>query len=266
MQFANCPVSVVTDSELGHRYSVIGTSFFRDFRLHIDWVAKTMTLSPYPGAPVLAAEAAPMDAVNLGNEQGWSHALIDDNRILVPAMVEKRPVGIVMLDTSNTMNMLSPAAAAPFKPTMDQTVNVEGVSGPLVRIFRKDGGGNANVSDVIGLEGVPGALVDTAMTNKQGGGGTERVSSVASTNGKNVPIKIVGDRMAVAFAGNQPPIFALFSFDISPASHAAGVEIGGIIGYSVLRQYFIDIDYRNGMVNLTYDQGFPLRAETMKSQ
>ncbi|HZL26333.1 MAG TPA: hypothetical protein VFC39_07375 [Acidobacteriaceae bacterium] len=109
-------------------------------------------------------------------------------------------------------------------------------------------------------------LIDTEMSNKQGGGGTERVSSVATANGKNVPIKIVGDRLAVAFAGNQPPDFALFSFDISPASHAAGLDIGGILGYTVLRQYFIDIDYRNGMVNLTYDQGFPLRADVLKSQ
>jgi tetratricopeptide (TPR) repeat protein len=266
MQFAKCSVSVVSDSDLGHRYSVIGTSFFRDFRVHLDWVAKLMTLNPYPGTPVLAAEAAPMDAVNLGNEQGWSHALIDDNRILVPAMAEKRPVGLVMLDTSNTLNMLAPSAAIPFKPTMDQTINVEGVSGSIVRIFRKDGGGNANESDVIGLDGVPGGLVDTAMTNKQGGGGTERISSIASTNGKNVPIKIVGASLAVAFAGNQPPDFALYSFDISAASHAAGLEIGGIVGYTVLRQYFIDIDYRNGVVNLTYDQGFPLRSDIMKSQ
>lgn len=266
MQFAKCSVSVVPDAELGHHYSVIGTSFFRDFRLHLDWVAKTITLSPYPGTPILAVEAPPMDAVNLGNEQGWSHALIDDNRILVPAMVEKRPVGIVMLDTSATLHMLSPKAAAPFKPSMDQSVNVEGVSGKLVRIFRKDGGAHQNESDLRDLGGIPSSLVDTVMTNNAVGGDIDHVSGLASSNGKNVPIKLVGQRLSVAFAGNQPPDFALYSFDINAASHAAGVDIGGILGYGVLRQYFIDIDYRNGMVNLTYDQGFPLRAETMKSQ
>jgi hypothetical protein len=266
MQFGKCSVAVVPDIELAHRYSVIGTSFFRDFRQHIDWVAKMLTLSPYPGAPVLAAEAAPMDAAVLGNEQKWSHALIDDNRILVSALVAKRPVGLVMIDTSNTLNMISPAAAIPFKPTMDQTINVEGVSGNLVRIFRKDGGGTANKSDIIGLDGLDGSMYETALSVKDGGGGLERKSSLATTDGKNVPVKIVGDHMTVAFAGNQPPDFALFSFDIRAASHAAGLDIGGIVGYTVLEQYFVDIDYRNGLVNLTYDQGFPQRAETRKSQ
>jgi hypothetical protein len=266
MQYGKCAVSVVSDSELGHHYSVIGTSFFHDFRMHLDWVAKQITLNPYPGAPVISAESAPIDAATPPAEQTWSHAVIDDSRILVPAMVEKRPVGLVLLDTSNTLNMLSPASATPFKPTMDQTINVEGVSGPLVRIFRKDGGGNANVSDVIGLDGVTDSLVETAMTNKEGGGGTERVSSVATTNGKNLPIKIVGDRLSVAFAANQPPDFPLFSFDITPASHAAGLEISGILGYTVLRQYYVDIDYRNGLVNLTYDQQFTMRQENMKSR
>ncbi len=234
MQLGKCAVSVVPDIELGRRYSVIGTSIFRDFKLHLDWVAKVMTLTPYPGPPVVAAESAPIDAVVPDSEQHWSRALIANNRILVPAMVEKRPVGLVMIDTSNTLNMLSPSAAIPFKPSMDQTVSVEGVSGNLVRIFRKDGGGETDRSAIIGVNGVAG--------------------------GGNVPVKLVGDNLSVAFAGNQPPDFTLFSFDISAASHSAGLDIGGIIGYGVLRQFFIDIDYRNGLVNLTYDIGFPTRA------
>jgi tetratricopeptide (TPR) repeat protein len=243
MQFAKCSVSVVLNAELGHRYSVISTSFFRDFRQHIDWVVKTLTLSAYPGAQVLAAKAAPMDAVMLGNEQNWAHALIDDNRILVPALVEKKPVGLIMIDTSYTLNMLSPAAATPFKPAMDHTVSVVGVSGNLVRIFRRDGGADPDRSEVIGLDG-----------------------DSSTSNGKNVPIKAVGAHLSVAFAGNQPPDFALHSFDISAASHSAGLEIAGIVGYTVLQQYFVDIDYRNGLVNLTYDEGFPGRASAMQAQ
>jgi len=236
MQLGKCSVSVVPDAELGHRYSVIGTSVFRDFKLHLDWVAKLMTLTPYPGPPVVTAESAPVDATTPDGEQRWSRALIDDHRILVPAVVQKRPVGLMMIDTSSTLNMLSPAAATPFKPSADQTVAVEGVSGNLVRIFRKDGGGETDRSNIIGVDGVAG--------------------------GKNVPIKRVGDSLTVAFAGNQPPDFALFSFDISAASHTAGLELGGILGYTVLRQFYIDIDYRNGLINLTYDLGYPLRPTT----
>jgi hypothetical protein len=235
-QYGKCAVSVVPDAVLGNRYSVIGTSFFHDFKIHLDWVAKLMTLTPYPGPTVFAAESAPMDATTPDNEKTWAHALIDDGRVLVAARVEKRPVGLIMIDTSRELEMISPLAAAPFKAQPEATLHVEGVSGQMVRIFGKDGSS------------------------------TEAVSSVISKDGKNVPIKNVGNFLAVSFAGNQPPNFQVYSFDISAASHAAGLEVGGIVGYHVLRQYFIDFDYRNGLVNLKYDEGFPQRDEINRSE
>ena len=32
-----------------------------------------------------------------------------------------------------------------------------------------------------------------------------------------------------------------------------GVKIGGLLGFSILREYSIDIDYRNGLIVLRYD-------------
>jgi hypothetical protein len=231
LSYGKCAVSVVSDAALGHSYSVIGTSFFQDSLIHIDWVAKQITLAPYPGARVITAEANPVDASIPASEKDWVHAIVDDGRVLVPVAVEKHPAGLVMLDTAGTLNMLSPfaAATASLKTKVDASVSVIGVSGPLVRIFRKQGGGDINQS------------------------------SVLFPDGKDVIIHTIGDQMAVVFAGNEPPVFSLYSFDNGLASHAAGLEIGGIIGYSVLQQYFIDIDYRGGLVHLKYDIGFPLR-------
>lgn len=231
LHYGKCAVAVVPDATLAGRYSVIGTSFFQDSLIHLDWPAKEMTLSAYPGASASEAESGPIDASVPSSEKAWVHAIVDDGRVLVPASVEKHPVGLVMLDTSWTINMLSPfaAATASLKTQPDVTVSVDGVSGPLVRIFRKDGGGSLYQSNVL------------------------------SSEAKNVPIRIIGERVTMAFATTEPPDFPLFSFDNSQASHAAGMELSGMIGYAVLRQYFIDLDYRNGLVNLKYDIGFPLR-------
>jgi hypothetical protein len=235
LRYGKCAVAVVPDAALASQYSVIGTSFFQDSLIHLDWVAKEMTLSAYPDAPASAGEPRLIDASVPSSEKAWVRAIVDDGRVLVPAAVEKHPVGLVMLDTSSTLNMLSPLAAAnaSLKTHLDDTVSVTGVSGPLVRIFRKDGGVNLDRSDVL------------------------------SPEAKNVPVRVIGDRVTVVFAANEPPDFPLFSFDNSAASHAAGVEINGMIGYAVLRQYFIDFDYRNGLVNLKYDIGFPLRDSAL---
>lgn len=45
----------------------------------------------------------------------------------------------------------------------------------------------------------------------------------------------------------------LVSFDLTPLSNDAGVEISGILGFAMLRLLDVKIDYRDGLVDFTYD-------------
>jgi hypothetical protein len=229
LHYEKCPVTVVPDAVLAGRYSVIGTDFFRDSLIHLDWNAKLLTLTPYPGPAVYAAEITPVDAATPAAEKDWSHAFIDRQRILVPALIDKKPVGIFMLDTSYLLNVMAPALAARFHPEPDATLAIFGVSGDLVRTFQKDGGADLNRTELVDFKG------------------------------DNLPVRLVSHNVSARFAGNAPPDFGLWSYDINPTSHAAGIEVSAIIGFRVLRQYYFDIDYRNGLVSLKYDLDFPFR-------
>ena len=45
----------------------------------------------------------------------------------------------------------------------------------------------------------------------------------------------------------------MIAFDKSAISRSVGVEVSGFLGYSALAFMQMDIDYRDGLVNFTYD-------------
>jgi hypothetical protein len=46
----------------------------------------------------------------------------------------------------------------------------------------------------------------------------------------------------------------LVTFDLTHISDAAGTEISGVLGFAMLRMLDMKIDYRDGLVNFTYDE------------
>jgi hypothetical protein len=53
---------------------------------------------------------------------------------------------------------------------------------------------------------------------------------------------------------------AAISFDLSPKSSNTGVEVSGLLGFYVLKNYFLDINYRDGLVQIRYDQNQRYKA------
>jgi hypothetical protein len=45
----------------------------------------------------------------------------------------------------------------------------------------------------------------------------------------------------------------IISFDMTSISDSAGTEVSGILGFAMLRMLDIKIDYRDGLVDLTFD-------------
>jgi tetratricopeptide (TPR) repeat protein len=232
LHYANCPVHVVPDGDLGNgehqRYSVIGTDFFRNSLISITWVAKEMTLSPRPGPSNTLT-----DAVTPATEKGWARVYLDGNRILLPTSINKKMSGLFLLDTAYAPVVLSPSTAAAFRPAVDNDLRIVGVSGPLVRVFLRDGG----------------PLDRTTFSDPKG---------------HLLPVSHTEKLTEFGFAGNAKLETKVYSFDIDQLSHRAGVEINGLFGFHTLREYFIDIDYTNGLVRLKWDQAFFDRPTTYR--
>ena len=61
------------------------------------------------------------------------------------------------------------------------------------------------------------------------------------------------DHAKIRFAQFQQEREDLTSFDMTSMSNSAGTEISGSLGFVMLWLLDIKIDYRDGLVNFTYD-------------
>jgi hypothetical protein len=228
----NCPVTVIPSSIVGKFNSLIGTGFFRDHLIHIDYVSKTIALATLPAAPT--GETLPTA------EKDWTPVLVSGSRLIMPIWLNKKAPYLFALDTGNFVSILSPATAKQFSAGKITRLNVIGYSGNLVKLYSRLTSTAFNEVDIRDPKG-------TRLT-------------VTTPDYDKLVNMVVGR----AELNRRPTI----SFDISPFSHNSGIEIDGLLGFANLRNYAIDIDYRNGLVNLVYDvnQRYDLRTrgETLR--
>ena len=221
LTFHGCGVSVVPDAQLASRYSLIGLDFFRNSLIDINWKGPELTLTPYPEAnPTTLTDATVPPA-----EKDWTPILIDRARILMATTINKAPNGLFLLDTSRTPVVLSPTTVAAYMPGAS-SIGIYGVSGPVLRLYSQEKVSDLNRTDIISPEG--------------------KLLHVT------VPVKST----LLQFGGTSHLPTGVVSFDITPISHDAGLEISGIVGYPVLSFYYVGIDYRNARIKLTQDVGY----------
>jgi tetratricopeptide (TPR) repeat protein len=223
LSYRNCPVTVVPNSALDDHNSLIGTSFFRDHLIHIDYVAYTLKLTPLPTPPT--GEAMLTDQFIAPEESDWSPVYVAGPNVLLPTLINKKGPFLFALDTGTTKTILSPAvAASQLSVGKDTTINLKGVSGRVVKVIARDGGGVTDVTDV------------------------------RDSNGKLLPVSRPVGLPVLRFTKNEIPDDSAVSFDISTMSHADGVEISGLLGFHILSYYSLDLNYRDGLAQVLFDQ------------
>jgi hypothetical protein len=224
VEFRDCPVRVVSASDLAGANSLIGADFFRDHLIHIDYVAQLLTLSPYPDRLGVDTHA-PADQFVAPDEKDWSPVYIAGAKILVPSLINKKGPYLFLLDTGVGRTIFSPALTTSLlSSTTDATVNLQGTSGDIVKVMPREAGPELDRVDVRG----------------------PNHELLRVTRPVKVPV--------LRFTTNERTDLSSVSFDISPQSHAAGTEISGLLGFFALRNYFIDINYRDGLARILFDQ------------
>jgi hypothetical protein len=61
------------------------------------------------------------------------------------------------------------------------------------------------------------------------------------------------DKATLTFAHFQQPNLGIITLDLSTVSRHTGTEISGFLGFDVLRQLEVKLDYRDGLVDFVYD-------------
>ncbi len=222
VEYHNCPVHVVPAKELANLNSLIGLDFFRDHLIHIDYVTGTVSLAPLP--PVPTPSAGPLtDRYIADDEKSWSTAYKVDDNLLVPTFVNKKGPFLFAIDTGSWRTVFARSAGKPVTCLHDSTLLFTGVSGPIVKVL---------------------PMTDTP----------DNSSKVRGPNGSLVKIGAPDNVADLRWGGVDYISRVPLCFDISAKSHATGVDVAGLIGFDDLSPFYIDLNYRDALIHLKFDE------------
>jgi tetratricopeptide (TPR) repeat protein len=233
VEYHDCPVRVVASSSLAKANGLIGLDLFRDHLIHIDYPDQSLTLTPLPSTPL--AEPTTERTIVTPTDKAWSPIYVDGSNILVPTLINKQGPFLFVLDTGAPHTVLSPdVTSRTLDKSSDATIAIRGTSGPVVKFIPKESGGNVNSSN--------------------GGGGDRDRADIYSPSGTLLKVSRPVKLPLYRFAGSEVPNRSAVTFDLTPKSHDTGVEVSGLLGFDILRGFIIDINYRDGMARILFDQ------------
>jgi hypothetical protein len=226
IEYHDCPVRVVDSSTLAKANGLIGLDLFRDHLIHLDYPDQSVTLSPLPATPL--AEPTTERAIVTPTDKAWSQIYVDGSNILVPTLINKQGPFLFVLDTGAPHTVLSPdVTSRTLDKTTDATIAIRGTSGAVVKFLPKESGGGGGDRDRADIYSAKGTLLTVSR-----------------------PVKLPLYR----FAGSEVPRRSTVTFDLTPKSHVTGVEVSGLLGFDVLRGFIVDVNYRDGLARILFDQ------------
>ena len=215
MEFTNCMLRVLeNDSQLGID-GILGPDIFRSFVVTLDFPASELRLSTLPSRPDEADETPTLGTD--GGAAGTTVAQTRKDRYVAPEMANWEKV----FRFGHQLIVPTYIGKAPVKLFIldtgaGQNLISQDAAREVTKVHADDGG------RVRGISG--------------------DVNHVAGT-----------DSLFIQFAGVRQPIGqGLNAIDTSQVSRGTGVEISGFIGYPILHQLVIQIDYRDDLVHVSY--------------
>jgi predicted aspartyl protease len=217
MEFKNCMVRVLEPGGALEVDGLIGPDVFRDYLVTLDIPSTEVRLGPLPKRP---------------DEQGGKTTTLDTTD------EEEGPVSIA---DSAKDRYIAPEMTSWFPVfRYQQFLIVPTVIGSAPRkLFMMDTGAALGMITPAAAREVTHVSTDSNL----------RVKGI---NGE-VKTVMMADKVAIAFAGVRQINEGMTSYDSRLLAHAAGVEISGLIGFPMLRELVISIDYRDNLVHVVYD-------------
>jgi Flp pilus assembly protein TadD len=214
MEFHNCMVRVVEDRDvMPGQDGLIGADVFRNFVVSMDFPGMEVKLSPLPKRPDEAGQTA-----TLGTN-GEDHVASADgphDPYVAPEMKNWTPI----FRSGHMLIVPTKIGNVPDKLFLvDSGAGVSSISPQAAREVT-----GVTVNDGAKIRGVSGEVKSVMLTGA----------------------------MAIQFANVRQQATGLVSFDNSGLSQMMGVEISGMIGFNILRQVTLEIDYRDDLIHVSY--------------
>ena len=234
LEFENCPVEVMESRSVVEEDGLIGTDVFDDFLVDIDFPNEKLKLSELPKRP---GEAESKPALKEEDDDS------DDEETAESSDESKAP------DTKNT--------SAPRPEPHDRYIAPEMQS--YTRVLRF--GHQLLVPTKIGDVPTKLFILDTgAVSNSISPAAAREVTKVHGDS--NMTVKGISGTMDKVYSANKAVLqFGhlrqenqdMIGFDTTAISDNVGTEVSGFLGFTMLRFLDIKIDYRDALVDFSYD-------------
>ncbi len=242
LEFADCVVTVSDRMPLSDEDGLVGANVFSSYLIDIDFPAEKMKLSPLPKRP--DETVAPTGL----NTEGESSSNPDDDTDETAANRKAEPTG----DASKTTK-----AAAALALPKDRYIAPETKSWSPVFHF----GHQLLIPTEVNNSKPMLFLIDTgAWTNLLSIRAAREVTKINSDSymrvkGMSGSVAEVyrADRATLRFSNISQKAWDVVTFDLSNISRDAGAEVSGILGFELLGKLQVKIDYRDGLVDFSYD-------------
>lgn len=247
LEFRDCVVAVSDQRSLTDEDGLIGADVFGSYLIDLDLPGQRLKLSPLPKRP--EETVAPKSLNSEGEEQANAEQKEDPE------------TGQTLKDQKSSQ--LSSQASHPIPK--DRYIAPEMVN--WTKVFRF---GHAmlvptSVNDskpmLFGLD--TGAF--TNVLSLRAGRLVAKVSSdyrdrVGGLNGE-VNKVYSSEKVTLSFGHYRQSNQGMVTVDLSTVSRQTGTEVSGFLGFAMLRQLELKLDYRDGLVDFEYD---PKRAHLMR--
>lgn len=223
MEFKNCVVRVLESNSVLQIDGLIGTDVFRNYLVTLDTPGRQVRLDPLPKRTDETAEAEASLETEGGDESTVTKG--PRNRYIAPGMEGWTTI---------------------FRVGHDLIVSTSIGKAPKKLFLLDTGSSRTMISPEAARE------VTRVSGNESG-----RVKGLSG----EVKKVYEADNVQVSFGGVAQMTPGMTSIDTSAISRGAGIEISGIIGFPMLRELVVTIDYRDDLIHVVYDpkHGYHLR-------
>ena len=222
MEFKNCSVQVLERS-LDGVDGLIGTDVFRDYVVTLDTPGREVRLDLLPKRPGEDAGRVSLDTDE--DDSPKSHAETAVDQYIAPEMKDWTRI---------------------FRWGHDLIVPTVIGDAPT-KLFILDTGAQSSMISPAAAREVSHVTGNTSMEVHGIGGQVKKVMEAES--------------VAIMFAHVKQVTHDMLAYDSGFMRTGAGVEISGLIGFPMLRELVLSIDYRDNLIHVVYDpkKGFHMR-------
>jgi tetratricopeptide (TPR) repeat protein len=237
LEFHNCSIQVMESRSVAGEDGLIGADVFEDFLVDLDLPNEKLKLSPLPKRPgegektlALKNEEEDSEEVNEGKSGGNSKT--DNAKTAVNAAPASRPRDRYIAPEMQTFSRIYRFGHDLLVPTK--------IGDVPDKLFLLDTGAWSNSISPAAAREVTKVHGDPDMKVEGISGSVDKVFSA--------------NRAVLQFGHLRQENQDMTAFDTTSVSEDVGTEVSGFLGFTLLRFLDIKIDYRDALVDFTFDR------------